>query len=180
MDFSHFRYKQLDSGFSPRRPGFSTSWLQARFIISEVAFEQIFLLLIVIPPLLRTHLSPPHEVCDSCDQASLYHTLGPTLGASSLIQHLLALWLKVVHVGCETDPLLHGIALTFGRINVRRLYIGSCDGVRLPSEHCGLERVVLSPGDSECDRVSKGDRLGLTPNLSTRALWPSPETPLEQ
>jgi hypothetical protein len=28
--------------------------------------------------------------------------------------------------------------------------------------------------------VSRRDRLGLTPNLTTRALWPSTETPLEQ
>jgi hypothetical protein len=55
-----------------------------------------------------------------------------------------------------------------------------CDGVRLPSQHCGLGPVVLSPGDSDCELVSRRDRLGLTPNLTTRALWPSPETPLEQ
>jgi hypothetical protein len=38
----------------------------------------------IIPPLLHTHLSPPHEVCDSPDQASHYHTLGPKVRASSL------------------------------------------------------------------------------------------------
>jgi len=34
--------------------------------------------------LLHTHLSPPHEVCDSPDQAAHYHTLGSKFGASSL------------------------------------------------------------------------------------------------
>jgi hypothetical protein len=32
--------------------------------------------------------SPPHDVCDSPDQAAHYHTLGPKLGASSLTRHL--------------------------------------------------------------------------------------------
>jgi hypothetical protein len=41
-----------------------------------------------IPPLLHTHLSPPHEVCDIPDQAAHYHTLGTKLRASSLIRHL--------------------------------------------------------------------------------------------
>jgi hypothetical protein len=30
--------------------------------------------------LLHIHLSPPHEVCDSPDQAAHYHTLGSKLG----------------------------------------------------------------------------------------------------
>jgi hypothetical protein len=42
----------------------------------------------IIPPLLHTHLSPPHELCNSPDQAAHYHTAGPTLGASSLTRHL--------------------------------------------------------------------------------------------
>jgi hypothetical protein len=33
--------------------------------------------------------------------------------------------------------------------------IGSCDGVRLPSQHCGHGPVVLSPDDSECEPVSR-------------------------
>jgi hypothetical protein len=37
----------------------------------------------IIPPLLRTHLSPPHEVGDNSDQADNCHTIGPKLGASS-------------------------------------------------------------------------------------------------
>jgi hypothetical protein len=42
----------------------------------------------MIPPLLHTHLSPPHEVCNRSDQAAHYHTLGPKLGASSLTRYL--------------------------------------------------------------------------------------------
>jgi hypothetical protein len=45
--------------------------------------------------------------------------------------------------------------------------------MRLPSQHCGLWPVVLSPDESECDQVSKRDRLGLTPNRTTRELWRS-------
>jgi hypothetical protein len=56
-----------------------------------------------------------------------------------------------------------------------RLLTGSCDGVRLPSQHCDLGPVVLSPDDNECEPVSRRYRLGLAPILTTRALWPSPE-----
>lgn len=52
------------------------------------AHSSVFLglpLLVAILPLLHTHLSPSHEVCNSPDQAANFHTLGPTLGASSLI-----------------------------------------------------------------------------------------------
>jgi hypothetical protein len=42
---------------------------------------------IIIPPLLHIHLSPPHQVCDSSDQAAQYHHLGPKLGASFLARH---------------------------------------------------------------------------------------------
>jgi hypothetical protein len=41
----------------------------------------------IIPPLLHIHLSPPHEVCDSSEQAPHYHHLGPKLGASLLTRH---------------------------------------------------------------------------------------------
>jgi hypothetical protein len=41
-------------------------------------------LLIFIPPLLHTHLSPSHEVYDSPDQAAPYHTVDHKLRASSL------------------------------------------------------------------------------------------------
>jgi hypothetical protein len=59
------------------------------------------------------------------------------------------------------------------------LYIGCCDAVRLPSQNCGLGPIVLSPGDSDVD-LGRRDRLGLTPNLSARTLWPSPGTSLER
>jgi hypothetical protein len=58
--------------------------------VDEVALEQVFSEffgfppLITIPPLLHTYLSPPHEVCDSPEQAAHYHTLGLKLEASSL------------------------------------------------------------------------------------------------
>jgi hypothetical protein len=41
----------------------------------------------IIPPLLHIQLSPPHEVCDSSDQAAHYHHLGPKLGASFLTRY---------------------------------------------------------------------------------------------
>jgi hypothetical protein len=45
----------------------------------------------IIPPLLHTKLSPPHQVCDNADQAVHYHALGRKLGASSLTRHLAGL-----------------------------------------------------------------------------------------
>jgi hypothetical protein len=36
--------------------------------------------------------------------------------------------------------------------NARRLLIVCCDGVRLPSQNCGLRPVVLSPGDNDVDQ----------------------------
>jgi hypothetical protein len=45
----------------------------------------------IIPPLLQTRLSPPHDVCDSPDQAAHYHTLGHILEASSLTRYLVRL-----------------------------------------------------------------------------------------
>jgi hypothetical protein len=42
----------------------------------------------IIPQLLHTNLSPPHEVCDSPDQAEHNHILGPKLGALSLTWYL--------------------------------------------------------------------------------------------
>jgi hypothetical protein len=58
-----------------------------------MALGQVFLRVLrfspanIIPPLLYIHLSPPHEVSDSCDQATHYHHLGPKLGASFLTRH---------------------------------------------------------------------------------------------
>jgi hypothetical protein len=40
-----------------------------------------FFLLIIIPRLLHTHLSPPLEVCASLDQAAHYHVLRVTAAA---------------------------------------------------------------------------------------------------
>jgi hypothetical protein len=80
-----------------------------------VALEHVFLLvlsfplLITIPPLLYTHLSPPHEVCDSPDQAAHYHTLGAKLGASSLTRHWAGLGAKVALVqGLVDSSCEHG------------------------------------------------------------------------
>jgi hypothetical protein len=54
------------------------------FVVDKVAVGQVFSPASIIPPLLHIHLSPPHEVCDSSDQAAHYHYLGPKLGASFL------------------------------------------------------------------------------------------------
>jgi hypothetical protein len=51
-----------------------------------------------VPPLspsLHTHLSPPHEVCDSPDQAAHHRTLGTNWRASCLIQYLAGIGIKV-------------------------------------------------------------------------------------
>jgi hypothetical protein len=61
--------------------------------VDKVALGQVFLRVLrfspasIIPPLLHIHLSLPHVVCDSSDQAAHYHHLGPKLGASFLTQH---------------------------------------------------------------------------------------------
>jgi hypothetical protein len=57
-----------------------TKWLWGRILFEFFDFP----LPVTISPLLHTHLSPPHEVCDSRDQAAHYHTLGPKLGSSFL------------------------------------------------------------------------------------------------
>jgi hypothetical protein len=63
------------------------------FVVGKVALGQVFLRVLrfspanIMPPLLHIHLSPPHEVCDSSDQAATYHHLGPKLGASFLTWH---------------------------------------------------------------------------------------------
>jgi hypothetical protein len=49
-----------------------------------------------IPQLLYIHLSPPHEVSDSPDQAAHYHTPDPKLESPSLTWHLAGLGVKVV------------------------------------------------------------------------------------
>jgi hypothetical protein len=53
-----------------------------KFLVGKMALEQFlyellwFSLLIIIPPLLHTRVSLPHEVCDKSDQAAHYHILG--------------------------------------------------------------------------------------------------------
>jgi hypothetical protein len=69
-----------------------TKWHWSRF--SPESFG--FLPLIIIPPLLHTHPSPPHEGCDIPDQAAHHHTLSPKLGAASPTRHLFGLEIKVV------------------------------------------------------------------------------------
>jgi hypothetical protein len=75
-------------------------WHWNRFFSEFISFP----LLIIIPPLLHTHLSPPHEVRDSPDQTAHYHTLGPKLGASSLTQHSAGLRVKFrlqIYIGVQ-------------------------------------------------------------------------------
>jgi hypothetical protein len=67
-------------------PWLAEAWVHARavhvgFVVDILALGQVFLRVVrfspvsIIPPL------PPHEVCDSPDQAAHYQTLGPKLGA---------------------------------------------------------------------------------------------------
>jgi hypothetical protein len=82
---------------SLRRPGFA---LRSVHVVEKVALGTSqeffgFLLLVRIPPLLHNHLSPPHDVCDSPDQAAYYHALGPKLVASSLTRHFIDLGVKL-------------------------------------------------------------------------------------
>jgi hypothetical protein len=85
--------KRLVAGLSLRRPGFAPWSIHVAFVVHRVALKQVFLRVlrfspaIIIRPLLHIHLSPPHEVCDSSNQAAHYHHLGPKLGASFLTRH---------------------------------------------------------------------------------------------
>jgi hypothetical protein len=72
---------------------------------------------------------------------------------------ILRLYLLFIH---ELPHLLFMLYLVLGSplliqesVTFSRLWIGCCDGVRLPSQHCGLGPVVLSPDDSECEPVSR-------------------------
>jgi hypothetical protein len=64
------------------------------FVVDKVALGQVFLRVLqfspanIIPPLLHIHLSLPHEVRDSSNQAAHYHHLGSKLGASFLTRHI--------------------------------------------------------------------------------------------
>jgi hypothetical protein len=83
--------KLLVAGLSSRRPGFANLSIRVGFVVDKVALGQVFprysvfACQYIIAP---THLSPPHEVCNSSDQGAHYHTLGPLLGASSVTWHL--------------------------------------------------------------------------------------------
>jgi hypothetical protein len=57
----------------------------------------------IITPSLHTHLSPPHEVCDSPDQAAHYHTLGLKLGASYLTWYLAGTEERSIYIYIFTD-----------------------------------------------------------------------------
>jgi hypothetical protein len=70
--------------------------------MDEVTMKETFQRLHQFPPLitilpqLHTQPSPPHEVCDSPDQAAQYHTLGGYLEPSPLTRHLAGLRVKAV------------------------------------------------------------------------------------
>jgi hypothetical protein len=63
------------------------------FVVDKVSLGQVFHRAVrfspasIIPPFLRIHLSPPHEVCNNSDQAAHYHHLGLKLGASFLTRN---------------------------------------------------------------------------------------------
>jgi hypothetical protein len=85
--------KRLVAGFSPRRPGFAPGSIHVGLVVDKVALGRFSPSTSVspaniIPPLLHSHLSPPHEVCDCSDQAAHYHNLGPQLGASLLTRQI--------------------------------------------------------------------------------------------
>jgi hypothetical protein len=90
--------KRLVAGLSSRRPAFVPGSVHVAFAVAEMALGQVYLRVIrffpvnIIPPLLHTHLSQPHEVYNSPEQAAHYHTLGPKLGASFLTGHLAVLF----------------------------------------------------------------------------------------
>jgi hypothetical protein len=86
--------QRLVAGLPPWRPEFAPGSVHVGFVVDKAAVGQVFLRVLrfshanIIPPLLHTHLSPPHEVCDSSDQAAHCHHLRPKLGASYLTRHL--------------------------------------------------------------------------------------------
>jgi hypothetical protein len=94
----------LDAGFHREDPGWIPGELKLRFMVDKWHWSRFLSeffgspLLIIIPPLLYTGVSPPHEVCDSPDQAAQYHTTSFKLGASSLTEHSAAVGVKVVRI----------------------------------------------------------------------------------
>jgi branched-subunit amino acid transport protein len=77
-------------------------------VVDKVALGQVFLRVLqfspasIIPPLLHIHLLPPHEVCDSSDQAARYRHLSPKLGASFLTRPVL--WLETIYLKNNNQP----------------------------------------------------------------------------
>jgi hypothetical protein len=53
-------------------------------------------LIITIQQLLRAHLPPSHEVCDSPDHAAFHRTDDPISGDPSVTRHLVGLGVKAV------------------------------------------------------------------------------------
>jgi hypothetical protein len=90
------------SGFSSRRPGHNRRCLQVRFFLDDLTLEQDFLRVLRFPVLSSFHHCSiliyhcPHEVCDSPDQATHYHTLDSKLGSSCLTRHLSELGVEVI------------------------------------------------------------------------------------
>jgi hypothetical protein len=99
--FCMFWFRWSDGGFLPWTLGFSSGhlrwyswrrkWNPGRFLYGLITFR----LLIIISPLRHTHLSPPHEVCDSTGQPAHYCRL------SEGLSHLAGLGVKVISVSNE-------------------------------------------------------------------------------
>jgi hypothetical protein len=98
-----------------------------RFVVDEVALEQAFSelfgfpLLVIIPPLLHTHLSPPHEMYDSPDQDVHYHILCLQLRAFSLTRHLAALGVRLFFCAWLCVP---RVAFTELQLHLLRACVG--------------------------------------------------------
>jgi hypothetical protein len=73
----------LEAGFWSQRIGYSVTWLHEQ---SDAGVD--FLLILVVPPLLYTHLSPPSEMCDNSDRQHSITSSVSKLGASPLVQHV--------------------------------------------------------------------------------------------
>jgi hypothetical protein len=61
----------------------------------------------IIPPMLHSQLSLPHEICDSSHHAAHYHKLSPTVGASFLTWYWAGLIITFVYKFTVYDPGLH-------------------------------------------------------------------------
>jgi hypothetical protein len=157
-------------------------------MVDEVALEQVFLwvllfpLLIIIPQLLRTHISPPHEVCDSLDQAAHYHTRGPKLGAPSLtcgysvhvrcvVQLIALLQNRQPHaeVGCRVQA----VDLSIYRMAWLGLIDPSCIVlINIPVLQTRYRPVALKPVSVYCFRLLYGITvLSVKRNLYSSTFW---------